>query len=334
MSWVVRNTGSGLRLISLMLLFTVPFALFALLGLDALRMPAPRLLILASLGLVVLMWWSKRAASIYLTLAAAGEVIQYLPGLGAFSTMLVVAALGLVLLARLRPDLVGLALNSPPLAGLPAELRTSPLRFAKTVAVAIILTVLFITGTLTRSIYQGAVALAEIVRLAVASPPLPAAPGYYLVFDAGQKPPTLWFPAAGLVFVLLGLLLWHFRHSRFIWGGPFFAGVYLIFAIGWTVIAGIGIISQYLEVQTTLKNGQAAVVEGYVQNFHPMPSSGHDTERFTVNGVQFAYSDYSMTSGFNNTSSHGGPIREGIYVRIHYTGPPSAATILRLEIKR
>lgn len=68
MSWVVRNTGSGPRLISLVLLFTVPFALFALLGLDALRMPAPRLLILASLGLVVLMWWSKRAASIYLTL--------------------------------------------------------------------------------------------------------------------------------------------------------------------------------------------------------------------------------------------------------------------------
>lgn len=64
-----------------------------------------------------------------------------------------------------------------------------------------------------------------------------------------------------------------------------------------------------------------------------MPYNGHDTERFRVGSVSFAYSDYIVESGFNRTSSHGGPIREGLAVRIHYSGQPSHATILRLEVR-
>jgi len=53
-------------------------------------------------------------------------------------------------------------------------------------------------------------------------------------------------------------------------------------------------------------------------------------ERFCVSGVCFAYSDFVITSGFNNTSSHGGPIREGLPVRVTYVGD----MIVKLEVAR
>ena len=77
-----------------------------------------------------------------------------------------------------------------------------------------------------------------------------------------------------------------------------------------------------------MKHNRAKIVEGPVTSFHPMPYSGHDYESFVVNGVGFKYSE-AVTSGFNNTASHGGPIHEGLMVRIwHYKGK-----ILRLDIK-
>ncbi len=66
-----------------------------------------------------------------------------------------------------------------------------------------------------------------------------------------------------------------------------------------------------------------------------MPYQGHGVERFTVRGVQFAYSDYIWSIGFNRTARHGGPIQEGLWVRIGYFDRGDADyEILRLEVKR
>jgi hypothetical protein len=59
-----------------------------------------------------------------------------------------------------------------------------------------------------------------------------------------------------------------------------------------------------------------------------MPYSGHPNETLSVNGVEFSYSDYVIVPCFNNTTSHGGPIRDGLRVRIAYSGN----CILKLEI--
>jgi hypothetical protein len=72
------------------------------------------------------------------------------------------------------------------------------------------------------------------------------------------------------------------------------------------------------------------VVAGPVEDFRPAPAEGHQDETFTVNGVPFGYSDYVITGGFNQTQSHGGPIREGLAVRIHYI--PRGNVIVKLEI--
>jgi hypothetical protein len=150
-------------------------------------------------------------------------------------------------------------------------------------------------------------------------------------------------PGAGVIFVVIGGALWRLRHHvGWAWRGPLgasaagrsaFAGLFLGFAVVWTVGASIAVVGPQQNARRLLENGEARVVEGEVRNFHPMPAGGHDTERFAVGGVQFAYSEYAIGPGFRHTSAHGGPMREGLPVRIHYSGEPQGATILKLEIK-
>ena len=90
------------------------------------------------------------------------------------------------------------------------------------------------------------------------------------------------------------------------------------FGVLWTTIAFIGTGSEYFSCVSAMKNGTYEEVEGLVENFDPMPHSGHKNESFTVNGINFEYSDFGSSAGFNNTKSHGGPIDEGKYVRIKY----------------
>ncbi|MEZ0131032.1 hypothetical protein AB9T88_15185, partial [Flavobacterium sp. LBUM151] len=64
-----------------------------------------------------------------------------------------------------------------------------------------------------------------------------------------------------------------------------------------------------------LNNGLKSI-EGYVTDFHGMPSSGHDTERFKVKNVKFEFSDFDLTDfGYNNAKSKGGEIDENAYIR-------------------
>jgi hypothetical protein len=76
------------------------------------------------------------------------------------------------------------------------------------------------------------------------------------------------------------------------------------------------------------------VVEGPVEAFVPMPVSGHAMEKFCVQSECFEYSDYVLTEGFNNTSSHGGPIKPGLPVRIAYVdrGTWPRNLIVKLEV--
>jgi hypothetical protein len=96
--------------------------------------------------------------------------------------------------------------------------------------------------------------------------------------------------------------------------------------------------SEFQEISRAYCLGNYQVVEGPVENFHPMPATGGTYERFTVRGVPFAYSDYESTPGFNRTSSHGGPLRGGLMVRIAYVHDrehsPERNVILKLEIAR
>jgi hypothetical protein len=152
------------------------------------------------------------------------------------------------------------------------------------------------------------------------------------VADAGYK--SAGFPAFGLIFVAVGIGLVLSRRSLPNWNtrGTVAKGVFpfgfLCFAVIWTVANFIGMYSQYRNASQARVAHTAQVVEGQVTNFVPMPVTGHAMESFCISDVCFNYSDYVVTAGFNQTSSHGGPIREGLPVRVTYLGN----TIIKLEV--
>jgi hypothetical protein len=76
--------------------------------------------------------------------------------------------------------------------------------------------------------------------------------------------------------------------------------------------------------------GNCHVIEGTVEQLQAVPDFGasQKNESFTVGNVRFHYSGYEVTHGFNQMVSAGGPIREGLPVRVTYAD----GVILKLEV--
>ena len=153
------------------------------------------------------------------------------------------------------------------------------------------------------------------------------------VFDVSQQGYQAADSAFGLIFVAMGAML-VFRPvlmQRLMPRGlqgkarQVFSWCFLCFSLLWTTIVFTATFAEYRRVTADLREGRYSIVEGPVEDFVP---TGHSMESFTVGGHRFSYSDYLGTSGFHNTASHGGPIRQGLYVRISYSGN----LIMRLEI--
>lgn len=115
------------------------------------------------------------------------------------------------------------------------------------------------------------------------------------------------------------------QHRSFGWMPKCFIGfssLWILGAFGMTY-------GGYRDLVEDYQTGNFEIAEGFVNNFVPMPKGGKPYESFTVDGVSFTYSDYNIVPGFNNTRSHGGPIEEGIFVRVYYIGN----SIIRLEVE-
>jgi hypothetical protein len=164
---------------------------------------------------------------------------------------------------------------------------------------------------------------------------------YRLIYDISQQPFPWWIVAVLLALAAGGSIYgfapnWIIRRifKRQAGHRQLFGTIYLLglLALGGPVLFQNW--STYSAFQNLAQTGKCEVVEGKVTHFIPMPYSGGGVEKFTVNGVPFQYTDYDAQPGFNNTQSHGGPIREGLSVRIGYTYVPRwlKNTILRLEI--
>jgi hypothetical protein len=160
---------------------------------------------------------------------------------------------------------------------------------------------------------------------------------YTTVFDATNQGYTIWwFPAFGLIFVAVGAML-VFRPALMdkalpggLQGRPreVFRYVFFGFAILWTLGTFVATFKEYLRAHYALDTGEYQVAEGQVTDFIPMPYTGHANESFCVSDACFSYSDYGATVGFHNSASHGGPIREGLDVRVEYIGN----LILKLQV--
>jgi hypothetical protein len=158
---------------------------------------------------------------------------------------------------------------------------------------------------------------------------------YYNLQQTGY--PSWWIFGVGLLFISVGTIFFLARNNRsfnsMFESSEFQRKVMPIFAIIFGMLwlgAGALNYSYFAELRNAAQNGKAKVVEGPVKEFVPMPYEGHADESFVVNGHRFAYSDYDLTKGFNQTQSHGGPIREGLQVRITYIDDK----IIKLEIAK
>lgn len=156
---------------------------------------------------------------------------------------------------------------------------------------------------------------------------------YHVVFDlaaSGYKAWTSLVP--GVVVFLVGLLMaifpgiipqpWPWSRS----GVRVFGWLIVIFAGALSGVAFWSTYSEYRELASRLSTGRYEIVEGTVENYR----QDRTDEAFTVGNVPFEYSDFSVSSAFNNTAAQGGPIRPSLAVRIAHTD----GKILRLEIRR
>ena len=165
---------------------------------------------------------------------------------------------------------------------------------------------------------------------------LPPPTDYQLVFDACQAGYRYWgVPLAGVASGLVNYAMDKLVARRgFTWLKPKWQfigsrGIYALLAI-WTAIVFAGTFSGYRGLCDAVKDQRCDKIEGTVRNFVPMPYEGHAVEHFDVASSHFEYSDYIAQAGFNKTQSHGGPIHEGLWVRIC----EADGRIARLEIAR
>lgn len=147
--------------------------------------------------------------------------------------------------------------------------------------------------------------------------------GSRFIFDAATTPfPWLpiWSSAGGFVFgcvlVLLNRLGW--RPASRILGYFAIAGA-LVSAVYYSTDWHI---SRERRVKS-LSSGHYEVLQGRVEDFHPMPDDQSSGESFAISGRTFSYSDrdpFEMTACFNQTAPHGGPIHTGMMLRVKFSG--------------
>ena len=154
---------------------------------------------------------------------------------------------------------------------------------------------------------------------------------YTLYFDANHLDGRDWvFVSSALFMCLTGSAMMAFRARLKM--GAFFPILFLGISLAFATLVGFG---TWLGKQTGLPNHlrleKCAVVEGEVTNFRAMPEGG-GTESFSVGGQHFEYSGKvsSSQSGFSQPVAQGGPIRDGLRVRIHHRD----GIIARLELAR
>ncbi len=166
----------------------------------------------------------------------------------------------------------------------------------------------------------------------------------HLVYDFAGRLPRFGFILIPLLFVAVGIGIYIYN-KKFVDGnatstfginkrkyGMVFGVIFATIAVIISIILIPSMFGEYIKTKNIYNNKQYQIVAGTVENYHPMPSGGHDSEKFTVSGVEFEFSDFDVSDyGYNNAASHGGVIRQGLNVRIGYFNNGDKNVILKLE---
>ena len=96
-------------------------------------------------------------------------------------------------------------------------------------------------------------------------------------------------------------------------------------------------IKEYTKLTNIYDNQEYKIVEGIVHVLHLEPEGGHDIgDIIQINKVEFEFSCYHNTLGYNKTVVFGGVLTEGTFARVYYyqtEGQSSRDTIiLRIDL--
>lgn len=156
---------------------------------------------------------------------------------------------------------------------------------------------------------------------------------YITVYDAAYSIFDGWWVPA--ITIIASIIFW--KTSQFLYDIlPIFLISYLkamvYFLVLLTLLSGTGFI--YTNMKTALASARKTcnLEEGKIEDFVASLSG----DKFRVNNTKFKYSSNSITGGFNHPSKEGGPISEGLQVRLCYIGDRFSGgkpiLIVRLEV--
>jgi hypothetical protein len=112
--------------------------------------------------------------------------------------------------------------------------------------------------------------------------------------------------------------------------GRLVGGLIAIYGLIFFLLSAANFVPEFYEARQAYVRGDTSVVEGQVENFHPLPVLGGQVESFSVGGKTFSYPVGGTSPCFQDTPSHRGPIRAGLYVRVYYND----ACIQRVDVRR
>lgn len=137
--------------------------------------------------------------------------------------------------------------------------------------------------------------------------------------------PSLSVLAFALVLALAAIIAHRRKESLRMWGLVGFSVMSFVIA----VLLFAGMYSEFRTLRTAYLDGKYEVAEGTIQDFTPIGKGGSREERFTVAGQRFSYSDFELTPAFNQSTLKGGPMRQGLQVRIYHL----RGRILRVDVR-
>ncbi len=164
---------------------------------------------------------------------------------------------------------------------------------------------------------------------------------YDVVFDAANNTHTIWDSIRwGILFITFGIALNVSSALQSLFtkcASPKFSKLFSKIVLGFAIIYTVMSFGSYTDserAKSASQNNSCIIVTGLIKNFQTYDAG--ESEKFSVQGVTFAYSDYERTGGFNTTMLKDGPISEGLNARICYIRPKRKRNniIVRLELEK
>ncbi|MGE3301500.1 MAG: hypothetical protein AB7M12_00115 [Hyphomonadaceae bacterium] len=151
------------------------------------------------------------------------------------------------------------------------------------------------------------------------------AEAFRLLYDIEKERwKNLWFVFASAPFLLIGLLAGLFGEREPGALSPWWTfAIVAAFALLWSGVGWWAISGEYARLLRAWRAGQAQQVEGAIEDFESGRSGKGTEEKFQVGGIRFRYRSNVLTAAFNKVATRGGPMREGLRVRIWYVAEPN-----------